>query len=473
MSRSRTSHTVEDQLSGIVVDIINNAREQAKTTSLHNTDKAFSSAMEEMQKIRNFIGSPENILGNPATKHGEIAEQLEVGIRNARSALKGETLTASIDNIGRTDSVDYIINGDAVQSKFYNGANNTLKGVLEHMNKYSNFGRDGSSYYHIPKDQYEDILRLRNDPHAKTAILEKIAEIERLTGKPFDEVVRPGISTYAEPQQGAVHRTIDRHEQDIKRESDLKKEQIQADHQPSLAGAAQASAIAGGLAAGIGLSVSLYRKYKGGKNIFKGELTAEDWKEVGIDASKSGVGGAIAGGSIYILTNYADLSAPFAGAIVSATKGVASLSADLASGKINTEEFLELGLAICSESAIVGLATVAGQTLIPIPVLGAVIGSISGKMLTQFAVGLTKADGARVRAEMQAFLDRLDEASKRVIAEIDAKFDKLGDLTKAAFDFELNRRLILCRSAELATAYQVKESEILRTVADVDAFMMS
>lgn len=47
-------------------------------------------------------------------------------------------------------------------------------------------------------------------------------------------------------------------------------------------------------------------------------------------------------------------------------------------GEIDLDEFTDLGLIVCAESAIVGAMTIAGQTLIPVPVLGALIGSISG-----------------------------------------------------------------------------------------------
>ena len=42
-----------------------------------------------MQKVRDFIASPGNILGSMNTKHGEIAEQVEVeGLRNSEQAIK-------------------------------------------------------------------------------------------------------------------------------------------------------------------------------------------------------------------------------------------------------------------------------------------------------------------------------------------------------------------------------------------------
>ncbi|MBF2069802.1 hypothetical protein [Fischerella thermalis] len=51
---------------------------------LSKQDRAFFAAVQEVDKVRDFLDSPEKILGNASTKHGEIAEQVEVGIRNAK-----------------------------------------------------------------------------------------------------------------------------------------------------------------------------------------------------------------------------------------------------------------------------------------------------------------------------------------------------------------------------------------------------
>ena len=40
--------------------------------ALQEQDRVFLGAMRELQAVRDFVGSPENILGRAATKHGEI-----------------------------------------------------------------------------------------------------------------------------------------------------------------------------------------------------------------------------------------------------------------------------------------------------------------------------------------------------------------------------------------------------------------
>ena len=164
-------------------------------TELSKQDRAFFAAVGEIDKVRDFVGSPENILGNASTKHGEIAEQVEVGIRNAKSLLNSSETRATFEGVGRTAPEDYLIDGIKVQSKFVNGLGNNLDHVLDHMKKYENFGRDGS-YYHIPKNQYEIINKILKGQQvegitSRTAqkIQEKAQEIEQVSGRPFSQTV--------------------------------------------------------------------------------------------------------------------------------------------------------------------------------------------------------------------------------------------------------------------------------------------
>lgn len=471
------SQLYKDQFNGIAVDIINTARQEAEQVQQLAQDFAFQKSIEQINNIRDFLGSPENILGSELTKHGEIAEQVEVGIRNARSVLYGEEMKATFDGVGRTAPMDYLLDGVEIQSKFINGVNNNLNHVLEHMDKYQNFGRDGS-YYHIPKDTHETIIRvMRGDDgelakRTADAIREKVRLIEEQSGQPFESVVKPGISNYAEVQQGKVLSTLDNHQEQLEKENSNLKEQIVQDHQPSLSEALNAAAIAGAVGGTLTFATSVYAKYKQGKNPFKNQFTAEDWKDVGIDTAQGTAIGAISGGAIYWMTNYANMAAPFAAAVVSAAKGVGELVTQLDEGKINLHQFIDMGMMICAESAIVGLATVAGQTLIPIPVLGAVIGSLAGRMVAEFTASKATEIAKQIKEDMDNFLKILDSKLQGVIQTIDAEFDKLGELTVAAFDFERNKAL-LQSSVQLAEAYGVSKSKLITSHSELDDFMLN
>ena len=472
-----SDENVRDQFAGIAVDNINTARISDEISQLSIQNVNFSKAIEQVDDVRDFIGPSQHILGNQDTKHGEIAEHVEVGIRRARQALEGHDMTATFEGVGRTAPTDYIIDGIEVQSKFINGANNNLSAVLEHMDKYSDFGRDGS-YYHIPKDMYEMIENVNNGDQIEgmraatlDAIREKVAQIEAQSGRSFSEVVQPGVSNYAEVQQGKISETLNRHEQDLTDHNLQKNDQITQEHEPGLEETGQAAGIGGLVGGAISLTTALYQKSKEGIRFYKGEFSAEDWKEVGKATGKGAIVGSISGASIYALTNYASLSAPFAGAVVSATKGVGILINDLNNGKIVQEEFIELGMIICAESSIVGFATLAGQTLIPIPVLGAVIGSIAGSMLKNMLGAQNKKTAVAIRKEMEKYLSDLDKSYQELVKNIVSEFEKLGALTDAAFDLDRNLGL-MSLSVDLARAHGVPESKIIRSVGELDDFMM-
>jgi hypothetical protein len=467
-----TTASLGDQAAGIVVDAVNGARVAAEAVLQSAQDKAFENAMAAMAGLREFIGEPGKILGRMDTKHGEVAEQVEVAVRRARDLLAQVMPGATFEGVGRTAPMDYRIDGIDVQSKFINGANNGLKHILEHMDMYKDF--DG--FYHIPKDQHAQILEiLKGNPgelSEKTlrAIHEKVAQIELATGKPFTEVVQPSVSTYGEVQLGKVGETVDHHEQDLKQDNEALKDQIALEHEPSLAEGLKAAGGAAAVGAALSLTMNVWKKYRDGKNVFAGDFTLEDWKEVGLSTVKGGTGGAIAGGAIYALTNCAEMAAPFAGAFVSAAKGMASLVADYHAGKLSLDALIDNGMFVCSDAAIVGLCTATGQTIIPVPVLGAVLGSIAGKFLSTFIGKKAREVTDRLAERMSRIVAALDEEVRKVLNVLEEEFDRLGELTTIAFDLSANVCL-LDASLALARAHGVHEALLIRNEADLDAFM--
>ncbi|CAD6543284.1 hypothetical protein [Paraburkholderia metrosideri] len=466
--------SLADQAAGIVVDAVNGARVAAEAVLQSAQDKAFENAMAAMAGLREFIGEPGKILGRMDTKHGEVAEHVEVAVRRSRDYLAQIMPGATFEGVGRTAPMDYRINGIDVQSKFINGANNSLKHVLEHMDTYSDFGKDG--FYHIPKDQHSQILDVLKGNHGELsektvrAIHEKVAQIELSTGKPFTEVVQPSVSTYGEVQLGKVGETVDHHEQDLKEQNEALKDQIALEHEPSLAEGLKATGGAAAVGAALSLTMHVWKKYRDGKNVFAGDFTVEDWKEVGLSTVKGAAGGAFAGGAIYALTNCAEMAAPFAGAFVSAAKGMASLVADYHAGKLSLDALIDNGMFVCSDAAIVGLCTAAGQTLIPVPVLGAVLGSIAGKLLSTFIGKKAREVTDRLAERMSRIVAALDDEVRKVLNFLEEEFDRLGELTTIAFDLSANVRL-LDASLALARAHGVHEALLIRNESDLDAFM--
>ncbi len=71
---------------------------------------------------------------------------------------------------------------------------------------------------------------------------------------------------------------------------------------------------------------------------------------------------------------------------------------------------------------------------------------------------------------IEEFSKTLDAISRQALDRINKEFDKLGDLTNAAFDPKNNR---LDSSVTLARAYGVPDSLIIKSTSDLDDFMLS
>ena len=157
----KSLNILEDQaVAGFVQEELNRKiQEQAETIASITADaaektmlanEAFSEANSYIEQARDFV-SPNNldsVLGNSSTKHGEIAEQLEVCFRNGRSVLNQEKAVAELlqngqDRIGPTD---YVIEGTPIQSKFINNPNRSLSHVVEHLKKYPGYANDTAPY---------------------------------------------------------------------------------------------------------------------------------------------------------------------------------------------------------------------------------------------------------------------------------------------------------------------------------------
>lgn len=462
--------------------------QQVAAERMQYAQTALDESLKCVENVRDFVSDPEHILGSMQTKHGEIAEHIEVEIRNGRDILKFLKPSATFEGVGRTAPEDYIIDGVQVQSKFINGANNSLKEVLGHFRTYPNFTENG--YYHIPKDQYEIISKIANGEnieglHSRTirACKETIEQIERETGKSFSEVVRPGISTYKEVQLGSVNKTLDGYEQEfkdtnantveeIRQDSNSQKAEAQHITDPSWGEALKYSAVAAVISGGVSAGLKIYTKIHCGKKIT--EFTLADWKEIGYDFTKGGAKGGISGLGIYGLTKLGGFSAPFAGAMVSTAMGIASLAADYRKGKISKLDFSESACALSVEAGLSSIGAAIGQVAIPIPVLGAIIGTATAKAsleISKYILGKKEADLIKqMQQEYDALVKKLNAESLAIIQQMDDYYRRLDGYIDAALSKESAARFY--GSIELCRFLNVPENCIIHNLQELDDFML-
>lgn len=509
----KSLNILEDQaVAGFVQEELNRKiQEQVETIASITADaaektmlanEAFSEANSYIEQARDFV-SPNNldsVLGNSSTKHGEIAEQLEVCFRNGRSVLNQEKAVAELlqngqDRIGPTD---YVIEGTPIQSKFINNPNRSLSHVVEHLKKYPGYANDTAPYgfpgqhgeYHIPKDQYDAIQKVLSGDTAGMssrtirASENYIKEIEALTGKRFEEVVKPAVTDYHEVQLGRVDDTINAEEQryedvhqkkidEIREEESKQTEAAKHITDASWSEAFKAAGIAAAISGTVSAGIKIYSKIRDGKSL--GDFDVEDWKEVGFDFAKGGAKGGISGLAIYGLTKLGGFSAPFAGAMVSTSIGITSLYVDYKKGKIDETDFSNSACALSVEAGMAAVGAAVGQAIIPVPIVGAIVGSVvaqSALKITQSIVGDKEKELIEhMQSDYRALKEKLNIEEKKLLDEITKYFDKLGGYIEAALNKDTQIRLY--GSVELCRLLGVPESGILKTVKDVDNYMLS
>lgn len=451
----------------------------ALAVSLFRQETRLQEALTELGTVRNFVDNPAGILGNPATKHGEIAEVLEVSSRNARALLQGLRPDARLD-ANRFGPVDYHLGQTAVQSKFINGVTRNMSHVLRHLEDNPEFGRGGSVYV-IPLDHYEVVRAVSSGARPAglsdrtiRAILSRTERLEKLSGRSFSDIVWPSEANYGDVMKGRIGIILEKRATDLKRLNDELNDAIRKRHAPSVLAGFRAAAVAGAFAGASAFVAGVHAKWRLGKNPLRGEFDADDWRDVGVAGGSAAGGGVISGFAFYALTNFVRTPAPLAGAYVAAGASVLSLADSWRSGDISADEFVELAPLACIDTAVVLLATLAAQTLIPVPLAGLVLGALAAQICLRFLP-----DEQEHRAALEEFRrylkdarTRIADASAEVLRIITDEYDALGDLTDVAFDSGRNAALQLAASVELGHAYGLGDDELLHDSDDVVKFML-
>lgn len=473
------NQSIAKQLDQILNEKLNTQQQQ---------NVSFENALKHMMYMRQFLSDPNHILGSQQTKHGEIAEHLEVNVRNAYAALKGQSEIATFNGVARTAPEDFILDSVKYQSKFLNGTNNTLKAVIEHFGKY----QDGSMNYSIPKDQYEIIegIMVAQDfsdlsDNSTRSILQKVKEIEGLTGRSFQDVVKPSVSNYSDVQLGKVGETVSEYQDKIvdenqiiqddnQKKAEKQRDLAEAKKGPSVGEGIKVAGIAAAITASLNAVTVVYGKVKSGKKMQ--DFNKEDWIEIGLSSTKAGAKGGVTAGSIYTLTNLTSLSAPFAGAVTSASMGLASLMADLKKDQISMDEFVTQGQILCLEAGIAATGGAIGQMLIPVPVLGSIIGTVTANFVWGFAkdrLGEREKELKQILdAYTESILVNVEKAYHDIISKIKVTYAHYNSLIDAAFDVHANSEVLAAASVDLAKEIGVDKDKTLENDDDLNAYIL-
>lgn len=448
-----------------------------------------NAALYEVEKLRDFVQHPENILGSILTKHGEIAEQLEVRIHNARQLVYGQEATGIIETefISRTGPVDYNIDGLNIQSKFCNCAQKSFMAVKEHLSTYPDF-IDNNGFYHIPKEQHEILMKiLHGEPvegmrnATQFALKKELLNFEEQTGHSFEDIVKPSISEYPDVQIHKINKTINSHEQDLckasekrinnaRKESEKKYEQSKHISDPSWSEAVKTAAIGAAIGGTIQGGIEVYHKLNSGKKFF--DFTEEDWKDIGITFGKGSLKGGISGFSIYGLTRVAKCPTPLASAITTSLISVSSSFVNYKKGRITKEEFIEVSYTSCYESAICCIGAALGSLVLP-PPIGAVAGTLIAQGTLKVVELVCDEEGVikKMEEEYNLIKKQLNAKTEEYLKPIWELYDKFDNLVELLSDDDANCRLV--SSIELCKVVSIPEEEIIKSEAELNAFILS
>lgn len=424
--------------------------------------------------------------GGTKGMHGYIAEAWEVGIGNARKLIYGEA--ANHIWVNNNKASDIIRDGIDIQQKFVQAGNHWgLEAIKEHLKTYPDYVKNGGKYQ-IPKDFYEKLLTLYNmseeeaaklvssDPNSpftytKWKWVQKFfKEIKELDPDMDLSKIEASQIDYTDSMAGNVDKVLRRQKKEIRNTDNTIRDEIEERAKPTINEGATTTVVSAALEGGIAFCMSVARKRKQGKHL--AEFTQEDWKELGIDTGVGTAKGAIRGGSVYALTNFTETPANVATALMTALFGITAQANSLRKKQISEEEFLINSETLCLDVTISAISSLLGQTLIPCPVLGAIIGNTVGMFMYEIAKDLGLQHEMKLisnyQKEISYLQDKLDAQYKQYVEMLEAEFKKFTSLIDMAFDPNVNKAF--SGSIELARYAGVPESKILKSKADIDAF---
>ena len=496
LSEQTLDNNVEQGI-GSYVDYLNNIRLSDLLNSLdallsNKTDKLSDLASRSANALSNLDLAKleiENLItinrGGKTGVHGFIAEFAETGIRNARAVFEG--MQKSVVLLNNNGPADILLQGKEVQMKFY--AN-----ILEEIKQASHYDEMSMMF---PKDHVEVIEKIMSgakivDYQGSTLSISKINNIRKsiedestLRGVPYDEWLKPSLLRYQDVQKRTIDQTFcgevnDINKQTAQQQTAIKKE---ADHdklvayqkaQPTFSEASKVARIGSVVQGGLNLGVFIYKKHRDGKEVWN--FDSDDWKQCGASAAKGAAKGGISGYTIYGLTNVCHLAAPSAGAITSGIFGLSSTIVKYRRGDIDTDGFIDLVIlnAIDATGAAIGAAI--GQMIIPIPVVGALVGSIvSTTALSLGKVVLNKHEIEVINSyqeKINEYVTKLDIEYQIKLDELMNEYLKLGKLQKYSFDFAINVQLRFASSVNMARLSGVTEEDILKNESEIDDYFI-
>jgi hypothetical protein len=498
MNLKNNFYSITNQAIGSYVDYLSQLRAEELLLTLNNIliretdllDKNGSylqKAISELDWAKINIDSLiESGRGGRGGVHGFIAEVADTGIRNAQRHFDGlRKIETWINDNGMADVK---IGKTLYQTKFYNDIHDTLKEAFDY---------NISMQY--PKDQYDLIIKIMNgetdivfngqelSSRKIQSIRELVERISAEKGVKFNEWAIPSELSYDDAQVGRIDYVLaDRREQfakesaqkekDIRDNSNNQRDTAIKKSSPNLGDAHKAAGISAVIQGATSFGFSVYKNHKEGKRIT--EYTSADWKEVGVDTTKGAIKGGVSGYAIYGLSEVCGMATPAASSLVSGTFGLLSATNEYRSGRISDDEFIDSVFFCAADSTAVAIGAAIGQTLIPVPVLGAIIGSSLATITLRIGKNILNSHEEQLisdyQKQLKAHIESLDEKYRQIYYNIQSEFNEINSLQEYSFNLEVNVSLAVRFEASIHMAKKlgVDDSEILHDSYDIDGYFL-
>ena len=285
--------------------------------------------------------------------------------------------------------------------------------------------------------------------------------------------LEPAVLDYAAAQKGKIDETVKNEEKNIRDEDQRRRDDAYKASKPTLKQGVQAAAVGAAAEGGMAFCLGIVKKRKQGKRLT--EFTEKDWQDVGIDTAKGTVQGGVRGGAIYAMTNFTATPAAVANALVTASFGVAAQAYQLQQGNISAEDFIVNSEVLCLDVSVSAVASILGQTLIPVPVLGAIIGNMAGMFMYQIAKDyLSETEQVLIHNYREGFTalnKMLEERYQQLMAQLKKELAKYTSMLELAFDPNVN--IAFDGSIALADYVGVAQDRVLRSKVDIDNYFLN
>ncbi len=395
MSLKVIAKSTQEQAVASWIDYLNQLRVDSLCDFLNNQSDNYIDAMNyidtALENIRRLI---ESNRGGETGIHGFIAEIAESGVENAKNVISGKKITTEwvndngIDDIRRITNVQSGQVVESIQQKFYN-SDLSLNAILKHYEKYPDFIKNGGKYQ-IPKDQYQKIIQYLNISKSDAIKMQtsdgsfsykqwKFVHDFFESNKIKINKIEPADFNYHEVQKGKIFDSMDTRRKEIENIDRKLRQDAYENSLPTFKEGIKimlVSAAAEGTTTFLIELISLSKK-KGGLI----HLNTSDWEYVFSKSTYGTAKGGTRGAVVYVLSNFTSTPAAVATAMVTASFGIAEQVYQFRKGELSEVEMLEKTEWLCLDATMSAISALLGQFLIPVPILGALIGNTVGMIM--------------------------------------------------------------------------------------------